>query len=63
MADVAAGGATRDITAIVDSILSGQVGMGVPRLAITHDTSVVDQQSGRWYVEDIRGSTQPMGTQ
>ena len=32
------------------------------RLA-TYDMSVVDQQSGRWYVKDIRASTQPMGTQ
>jgi hypothetical protein len=60
---VPAGGATRDITVTVDWVLPGQVGMGAPRLATTYDMSVVDQQSGRWYVEDIRASTQPMGTQ
>jgi hypothetical protein len=40
----------------------GQVGAGMPQLAITYDMSVVDQQSGRWYVKDIRASTQPMGS-
>jgi len=60
---VPAGGATRDITVTVDWVLPGQVGMGAPRLAATYDMSVVDQQTGRWYVKDIRASTQPMGTQ
>jgi hypothetical protein len=60
---VPAGGATRDITVTVDWMLPTQVGMGVSRLATTYDMSVVDRQSGRWYVEDIRASTQPMGSQ
>jgi hypothetical protein len=47
----------------VDWMLPGQVGLGTARLATTYDMSVVDRQSGRWYVEDIRASTQPMGTQ
>jgi hypothetical protein len=52
------GGATRDITVTVDWQLSGQaVGF-----AATYDMSVVDQQGGRWYVKEIRASTQPMGT-
>jgi Conjugative transposon protein TcpC len=57
------GGSTRDITVTVNRTLSGQVGAGASRLATTYDMSVVDQQSGRWYVKDIRASTQPMGTQ
>jgi hypothetical protein len=59
--DAPAGGATRDIAVTLDLMLSGQVAMGGPRLATTYDSSVVDQQSRRWYVEDIRASTQPNG--
>jgi hypothetical protein len=57
------GGATRDITVTVDWTLPSQAGADSPRLSTTYDMSVVDQQSGRWYVKDIRASTQPMGTQ
>jgi hypothetical protein len=57
------GGATRNITVTANWPLSEQVGIGVPRLAGTYDMTVIDQQSGRWYVRDIRASTQPMGTQ
>jgi hypothetical protein len=60
--DVPAGGATRDITVTVDWVFPGQVGLGSARLATTYDMSVVDRQGARWYVEDIRASTQPMGT-
>lgn len=60
--DVPQGGATRDITVTVDWTLPGQAGSGAARLAATYDMSVVDRQSGRWYVEDIRASTQLMGT-
>jgi hypothetical protein len=56
------GGATRDITVTVDWTLPVQAGAGAPGLATTYDMSVVDQQTGRWYVKDIRASTQPMGT-
>ena len=42
--------------------IPGQVGTGAPSLATTCDMSVVDQQGARWYVRDIRASTQPMGT-
>jgi hypothetical protein len=52
------GGATRDITVTVDWLLTGQAG----GFAATYDMSVVDQQGGRWYVKEIRASTQPMGT-
>jgi hypothetical protein len=57
------GGATRDITVTVNWMLPGQVRGGPAQLAETYDMSVVDQQSGRWYVREIRASTQPMGTQ
>jgi hypothetical protein len=56
------GGAARDITVSVHWSMPGQAGTGAPRLAATYDMSVIDQQSGRWYVKDIRASTQPMGT-
>ena len=55
--------ATRDQMATVDLVIPRQVVPGAPRLATSCDMSVVDQQSGRWYVKDIRASTQPMGTQ
>jgi hypothetical protein len=56
------GGAARDITVTVDWTLPVQAGAGAPGLATTYDMSVVDQQTGRWYVKDIRASTQPMGS-
>jgi hypothetical protein len=55
--------ATRDITVTLGLAALGQVGTGVPRLTTSCDMSVVDQQTGRWYVKDIRASTLPMGTQ
>jgi hypothetical protein len=57
------GGATRDITVTVNWLLVGQGTGGVAQLSSTYDMSVVDQVSGKWYVEDIRASTQPMGAQ
>jgi len=57
------GGATRDITVTVNWVLPGQVRTGVATLVQTYDMTVIDQQSGRWYVKEIRASTQPMGTQ
>ena len=57
------GGATRDIAVTVNWVLPGQVSQGTPQLAETYALSVVEQQSGRWYVREIRASTQPMGTQ
>jgi hypothetical protein len=60
--EVPQGGSTRDLPAGVNGTPSGQVGAGAPRLATTHDMPVVDRQSGRWYVKDIRASAQPMGT-
>lgn len=57
------GGATRDITVTVNWIFPGQVRAPASELATTYDMSVIDQPSGRWYVREIRASTQPMGTQ
>jgi hypothetical protein len=57
------GGSTRDITVTVTWQLPDQGKQGAPTLTTTYDMTVVDQQSGKWYVEDIRASTQPMGTQ
>jgi conjugative transposon protein TcpC len=57
------GGTTRHITVTVNWLLLGQGAQGGAQLSSTYDMSVVDQQSGKWYVEDIRASTQPMGTQ
>jgi Conjugative transposon protein TcpC len=57
------GGATRDITVTVNWVLSGQVSQTAPQFAATYDMSVIDQPGGRWYVREIRASTQPMGTQ
>jgi hypothetical protein len=54
---VPSGGTTRDIIATVNWLLAGQQGGFVA----TYAMSVVDLQGGKWYVEDIRASTQPMG--
>ncbi len=56
------GGATRDITVTVNWMLPAQVRASVSEVSATYDMSVIDQQSGRWYVKKIRASTQPMGT-
>jgi hypothetical protein len=49
------GGLTCDITVAVSRI-PGQAGAGTSRLTTSCDMSVVDQQTGRWYVKDIRAS-------
>jgi conjugative transposon protein TcpC len=56
------GGATRVITVTVNWTVPGQVRAGMAEFATTYDMSVIDQQSTRWYVKEIRASTQPMGT-
>lgn len=60
---VSPGGATRDVTVTVNWVLPGQVSQAAPELAATYDLVVVEQPSGKWYVREIRASTQPMGTQ
>jgi hypothetical protein len=57
------GGATRDITVTVNWLLPGAGAQSTGQLTATYDMSVVNQQNGKWYVKDIRASTQPMGTQ
>jgi hypothetical protein len=56
------GSATRRTTVTADWTIPDQVGLRSPTLVTSYDMSVIDQQSGRWYVRDIRASTQPMGT-
>jgi hypothetical protein len=55
---VPATGGTRDVTVTVNWLLPGQQGAS---FATTYAMSVVDQQGGKWYVEDIQASTQPAG--
>jgi hypothetical protein len=57
------GGTTRDITVTVNWLFPGTGVQGTGQLSATYSMSVVDQQSGKWYVKDIRASTQPMGSQ
>jgi hypothetical protein len=56
------GGSARDIRVTVSGT-PGEAGAVGSRLAANYDMVVVDPQSGRWYVKDIRASTQSMGTQ
>jgi hypothetical protein len=55
------GGATRDKAMLAGRTRPGQVGTATPRHIASYAMSVVDRHSGRWYVKDIRASTQPMG--
>jgi len=57
------GGATRGIAVTVSWMVSGQVSCAVLQFAAIYDMSVIDRPRGRWYVREIRASTQPMGTQ
>jgi hypothetical protein len=54
------GGATRDITVTVTWQVPDAAGA---QLSATYDMSVVDQQSGKWYVREINASTQSTGSQ
>jgi Conjugative transposon protein TcpC len=51
--DVPPGGTTRQITVIVIWQLPGQTGMGAAKLEMTYRMSVIDLQSGKWYVNEI----------
>jgi hypothetical protein len=57
---VPTGGATRHITATVVWQLSGQIGAAAnaAKLETTYDMTVVDGQSGKWYVQKIEAATQ-----
>jgi hypothetical protein len=51
--DVPQGGTTRQITVTVIWQLPGQVQSGAAKLEMTYRMSVIDLQSGKWYVNEI----------
>ena len=55
------GGATRQITVTVIWQLPGQVSVGVTKLEMAYRVSVVDLQSGKWYVNEISAATEAVG--
>jgi hypothetical protein len=57
------GGATRDITATVVWQVLNQGNPTTAKLAMTYRVSVVDLQSGKWYVKGISASTEAVGGQ
>jgi hypothetical protein len=61
--DVAPGGTTRQISVTVIWQLADQGESGVTKLAMTYGMSVVDLQSGKWYVKEISASTEAVGAQ
>ncbi len=61
--DVPAGGATREISVTVIWQLAGQDESSVTKLAMTYGMSVVELQSGKWYVKEISASTEAVGAQ
>jgi len=60
---VPAGGATRQISVTVIWQLAGQDESGVTKLAMTYGMSVVELQSGKWYVKEVSASTEAVGAQ
>ena len=59
--DVPPGGATRDITVTVIWQAPSQASAGLAKLAMSYRMSVVDLQSGKWYVNEISASTEAVG--
>jgi len=55
------GGATRQITVTVIWQVPGQGEPGVTKLVMAYGMSVVDLQSGKWYVNEISASTEAVG--
>ena len=55
------GGATRQITVSVIWALPGQASAGVTKLEMAYRMSVVDLQSGKWYVNEISAATEAVG--
>ena len=55
------GGANRKITVTVIWQVPGQGEPGVTKLAMAYGMSVVDLQSGKWYVNEISASTEAVG--
>jgi hypothetical protein len=52
------GGATRQITVTVIWTLPGQASAGITKLEMAYRMSVVDLQSGKWYVNEISAATE-----
>jgi hypothetical protein len=57
------GGSARDITVTVVWQVLGQDGVTSAKLAMAYRVSVVDFQSGKWYVKGISASTEAVGAQ
>jgi hypothetical protein len=55
------GGTTRQITATVIWQLPEQASAGVTKLEMAYRVSVVDLQSGKWYVNEINAATEAVG--
>jgi hypothetical protein len=55
------GGATRQITVTVIWQLPGQASAGITKLEMAYRMSVVDLQSGKWYVISISAATEAVG--
>ena len=55
------GGATRQITVTVIWQVPGPSESGVTKLAMSYRMSVVDLQSGKWYVNEIGAATEAVG--
>jgi Conjugative transposon protein TcpC len=58
---VSPGGATRQITVRVIWQLPGQASAGAAKLEMAYRMSVVDLQSGKWYVNEISAATEAVG--
>jgi hypothetical protein len=61
--EVPPGGAVRHITVTVVWQLLDQDGLTGAKVAMTYSVSVVDLQSGKWYVKGISASTEAVGAQ
>lgn len=55
------GGSTREVTATVVWQVLGQNGVTPAKLTMTYGVSVVDLQSGKWYVKGISAATEAVG--
>jgi hypothetical protein len=57
------GGSTRNITVTVVWQVLGQDGVTSAKITMAYGVSVVDQQSGKWYVKGVSASTEAVGGQ
>ena len=55
------GGATREITVSVIWQLPGQASAGSTELEMAYRVSVLEVQSGKWYVNEISAATEAVG--